>query len=305
MKRLTKAQAWLIILRPANIMTSVSNALAGLAIAASVTTAPLTAFLNGYWVMIASAFFYAGGIVLNDVFDAKLDAKERPERMIPRGLIRLEDARKVGLILLATGIICAAQYNDLTAGIGLALATAILLYNAKAKHDGLFGPLVMGTCRGLNLLLAIATQHEALHRFWFLPLIYVAYIGAITLSSRGEVFGSRKQPQQLALAIYIAVSLVLGWLGYWRIQRTMMEVWQQLFIPIFWGVFVYMVVPPMFAATRQPKPDTIRAAVRAGVLGIIFLDAAMAAAFGMPVVSVLIVLVYPIVLWMSKRFAVT
>ncbi len=41
---------------------------------------------------LASSSLYLAGMVLNDVFDAQLDARERPERPIPSGRI----ARAVG-----------------------------------------------------------------------------------------------------------------------------------------------------------------------------------------------------------------
>ena len=41
------------------------------------------------WLLLSSAGLYLGGMVLNDVFDARLDAVERPERPIPSGRVSI------------------------------------------------------------------------------------------------------------------------------------------------------------------------------------------------------------------------
>ena len=79
-----RARAWLQLLRPANVATALADVLAGAAVAgAAWPPAPVV-----YWLLVATACLYAGGIVFNDYFDRTLDAIERPERPIPSGRIR-------------------------------------------------------------------------------------------------------------------------------------------------------------------------------------------------------------------------
>ena len=82
--------------RPANLVTSAADILTGAVIAGSTTH---LAFLIG-----ASVSLYAGGVVLNDYFDRHVDARERPERAIPAGLVSPLVAAGFGTALLLLGV---------------------------------------------------------------------------------------------------------------------------------------------------------------------------------------------------------
>ena len=78
-------RAFLELLRPANIITAHADILVGVAasgvlsisseIASESTVQPFW-FLYLCGLLFATSALYGGGVVLNDVFDAKLDAKE-------------------------------------------------------------------------------------------------------------------------------------------------------------------------------------------------------------------------------------
>ena len=53
--------------------------------------------------LAASTLLYAGGVALNDVYDADVDRQERPERPIPSGRVSLAAARRLGWMLLIAG----------------------------------------------------------------------------------------------------------------------------------------------------------------------------------------------------------
>ena len=76
---------WLQLMRLPTVFTALSNILCGFLIThpLKVDELPLQKEL---WLLLGSTIgLYLGGMVLNDVFDAKLDAVERPERPIPSG----------------------------------------------------------------------------------------------------------------------------------------------------------------------------------------------------------------------------
>src|SRR6201986_1377816 len=103
------------MVRPANVITSVADVLAGIAISGALAFRFLAI---SYWhqivlLCLSTAFLYAGGIVYNDVFDADLDAVERPERAIPSGAISLGQAKQFGFILLVLGIVFAGIASQL------------------------------------------------------------------------------------------------------------------------------------------------------------------------------------------------
>src|SRR5215218_3456136 len=97
-------------MRPANIVTAVADILAGIAIAGNAAHANL--FQQNTAAVLLLVFstigLYGGGVVFNDVFDADLDAVERPERPIPSGLISRKAATLLALLLLIIGIVAAA-----------------------------------------------------------------------------------------------------------------------------------------------------------------------------------------------------
>ena len=145
--------AWWQILRAANVFTAISNVIAGFLL------------VQGKWqplgplfmLMLASVLLYEAGMVLNDVCDAKIDARERPQRPIPANRITKSSAKWVGCTLLVGGVVAAHLVSFVTgqwqtAQISVALATTIVGYNVGVKSTR-FGPLAMGGCRFLNVLL--------------------------------------------------------------------------------------------------------------------------------------------------------
>src|SRR5262249_1023347 len=137
------------------------------------------------------------------------------------------------------------------------------------KHRPVTGAVNMGACRGLNLLLGLSAAPGLFGHRWALALIPLAYVAAITAVSRGEVHGGGGSSGLTALALVAAVTPVL--LALAPLQALML-------VP-FLALFAWRVLPPFWQAFRRPEPGVVRAAVRAGVLGLIPLDATIAAAY--------------------------
>src|SRR3954463_8694206 len=97
-----RVRGYLELLRPANVVTAVADVLAGYAVAGRGNHRALP------WLLAATVCLYAGGGVLNDVFDRTLDAVERPERPIPSGRVTASRAALLGGMLLAAGVALAA-----------------------------------------------------------------------------------------------------------------------------------------------------------------------------------------------------
>src|SRR5690348_4730424 len=100
-------------MRPANIVTAVADILAGIAIAGYFTSGERD-ISQVILLLLANVGLYGGGVVLNDFFDAALDAVERPERPIPSGLISKAEALLLGVLLLITGIVCASFVSSVS-----------------------------------------------------------------------------------------------------------------------------------------------------------------------------------------------
>ena len=198
--RAAMLRAYLQLLRPANVATALADVLAGFAIAGLGNRHSLP------WLLLATAALYAGGIVLNDVFDREVDRLERPERPIPSGRIRTAHAAALGGGLLALGVAAAAAANPTALLVALAIAACVLLYDAWGKRHAAIAPLNMAMCRALNLLLGVAAVPAALAGAWPIAAVPLLYIYAVTAISRGEVHGGSRRAAASALMVLLAVA---------------------------------------------------------------------------------------------------
>lgn len=293
-----KTIGFLRLTRPANVVTSVSDVLAGIAISGVLLeTDYANIFLQIILLCIATIGLYGGGVVFNDVFDAALDRSERPERPIPSGVISLKEASALGTLLLLIGIGMAMWVSLISGLISISIAIAALVYNRWGKHHSFIGPLNMGLCRGLNLLLGISIVTSAIGQWWFLAFVPIIYIAAITMVSRGEVHGGSKKTLYFAAILY---SIVIAAILFFTVKEKIQ--WWAL---IFLIAFAWMIFTALLKAIRKPLPANIGKAVKAGVLALILMNASWAAAFGFIYLAFVIILLLPLSLWLAKLFAVT
>ena len=295
-------KGYLRLARPANLPTAAADILAGAAISglfmgiaqnADWGTSKMVGLLL---LVFSSVFLYAAGVVLNDVFDHKLDKVERPERPIPSGLIPVQSAAIFGGVLMNLGVLFSFLVGTASGMLALTLGLSILLYDALGKHHSFFGPLNMGICRGLNLLLGISILGDFTNWGYFIfPVIYIA---AITLISRGEVHGDNKSHIVFAGGLYGIVILGIVVL----FSTSGLNVLQA--IP-FLLLFAYLIFRPLLRAYGENSPKNIKKAVMAGVISIIVLDATLAVGFSHWWVGLITLLLLPLSIYLSKLFAVT
>ena len=126
-----KARVWLDLARAGNLPSVAGNVLAALVLSAPDHAPPATGPLA--LAILAGGLIYAGGATFNDVADASFDARHRPERAIPRGLVtRSAAAWAAGIqMLLGLGLLVAAGASVAWAG---ALAAVILAYDWTHKR---------------------------------------------------------------------------------------------------------------------------------------------------------------------------
>jgi len=213
------------------------------------------------------------------------------------GIISVNEAAWQGIILLLAGIFAAFMVNPISGIIATIIAVAAVIYDKWGKHSSLLGPLNMGLCRGLNLLLGVSILVAQLNVYWYLALVPVVYIAAITMISRGEVHGGKSQSLLFAGFLYMMVVLSISLISFYN-NRVMLTLF---FLLLFSG----MIFIPLFKAIQQPAGKNIGKAVKAGVIALIFLDASWAAAFGSPGLAILITLLMPLSLYLANKFSVT
>jgi 4-hydroxybenzoate polyprenyltransferase len=295
-------KGYLRLARPANLPTALADILAGLGVSglfgAEYMPAPFNSALLTTVVLLgmASIALYAGGVVLNDVFDAGIDRLERPERPIPSGLIPLRSASVFGALLLLAGVALSFIAHPFSGFIACMLLIAILLYDGVLKKYPVLGPLNMGICRGLNLLLGMSAVGSLIH--WWYAFIPVAYIFAITMISRGEVHGENRNHIIWAGLLYALVNFSVVYIVILHPENALGAI-------LVLGLFSLMIYTPLIRAYRENNPGNIRKAVMAGVLSVIILDAAIAVIFMPWWYGLLILLLWPLSRMLSKLFAVT
>ncbi|MCR9016014.1 UbiA-like protein EboC [Aquiflexum gelatinilyticum] len=303
---MSKIKAYLQLTRPANIVTAIADIWAGFAVAggALVIFADQTrlidspVFHNLLWLTLSTIGLYGGGVAFNDVFDAELDAKERPERPIPSGRVSKGKAALMAFLLLLIGIIAAWNVSTLSALIALTVAVLAVLYDYWGKHQFIFGPINMGLCRAGNLLLGISAFPVMLQSYWYLGFIPLIFVAAITMISRGEVHGKNRRALKGGFLMYIFIILSIAALSILEGNRFFHV------IP-FIALFAYMIFPPLIKAMREQIPQLIGKAVKAGVISLIILNASLAAAFSGWQFGIIVLLLLPISIYLAKKFAVT
>lgn len=195
--------------RVSNLPTVLSNTLAGAALAGG---NPLNA--NLLILMFAMSLAYIGGMFLNDAFDRKIDAKERPERPIPAKQVKAAEVFAAGFTLLAGSVMFAAiaamswGHNLLLVILlSITLCGAIVLYDIWHKNNSL-SPLIMGACRVLVILVAgfAATDSPSIVLYYG-ALAMLCYLVGLTYTAKQEYLGEVKNLWPLAL---LAAPLIYG-----------------------------------------------------------------------------------------------
>jgi 4-hydroxybenzoate polyprenyltransferase len=291
-----KLTGFLRLTRPANIVTAIADILAGAAIAGY--AGGMAELPSVLLLILATIGLYGGGVVFNDVFDAALDRVERPERPIPSGLISESEGALLGSFLLIVGVAVAFGLSAYPSGsIAFAIAIAALVYDKWGKHHSFLGPLNMGLCRGLNLLLGMSLVPDTVSHYGYLATVPILYIAAITMISRGEVHGGKSKTILFAAFLYMVVIVSILYTSF--VHGNSLDA---VFFLIMLATFIY---PPLIRAFREPVGKNIGRAVKAGVLALIVMNASWAAAFGAFPLALAIVLLLPVSILLARLFAVT
>ncbi len=270
--------AYLQLVRLPNVVTAAADSLAGWLLAMGTFSEPAR------WLPLtaASMVLYAAGTTLNDVFDFRIDQSERPNRPLPSGRISRRTAAWCGAIGLVAGPAIAFSSGSTASGlVATTLAICILAYDAGLKHSAI-GPLFMGGCRGLNVLLGM-THAAALGGWagWSAAIAYGLFVTGITVISRSEVYGGSRTGLVAGLWLQNLAVLGLAAVALQPRQFPAPEPNRPL-IPIE-GILVLALVSiavnsAASRAIRQPAPELIQKTVKTGILSLIWLNVGVVAA---------------------------
>ena len=291
---MSKIRAFAELTRPANVVTALSDIMAGLAIVGFVFGRLDYQFYPALFLGLSSMCLYAGGVVFNDVFDQTLDSIERPERALPSGRIKRSEAIIGGILLLALGIFLAFWQSRLSGIVAILITFLALFYDWKGKHMRYFGPINMGLCRAFNLLLGMSVYELGVLEQFPVIAIPLIYIAAITLVSRGEVHGGKATTLYFAAFLFLLVHVSQLYFAE-RVEFALAFVLAH-FILIFRKLGV---------AIKNPIGKNIGFTVKTGVLTLILMNAAWVASSGQWMVALFVLALLPVSLGLAKKFAVT
>lgn len=172
--------------RVSNLPTCASNVIVGAAISAFVIghieTVPVV-------LAIVTAFcVYVGGVALNDVLDAPIDAIDRSDRPIPNGQISRRFALWFSLSTMGAGIAVSAAISLASLLITCAIVICVVLYDLLHKKV-IWSSVLMGMCRGgLYVLGASVLMWPApTYSLLVFSLAITIYVSGLTLLARHEV----------------------------------------------------------------------------------------------------------------------
>jgi 4-hydroxybenzoate polyprenyltransferase len=301
-------------------LPNLPSALADIGLGGLATGALLA--LPGRWpafvlLLLASACLYMGGMVWNDYFDVAQDARERPHRPIPSGRVSRRRAGQLGVVLLTSGVALAllaggalrladpAASPVLPPAVAVVLAAAVLAYDGWLKLTWL-GPVVMGSCRFLNVLLGVSLAGSLA---WpvgtHLALVVGLYIVGVTWFARTEARASNQSALAGAAAVMLAALILAVPLPLGRaalpVERPEEGVASPLFLPLLVALG-FVVGLPVCRAIASPTPPRVQAGVKRALVGLILLDAVLASATAGTVGLVLLVLLVPSLYLNRKRW---
>ncbi len=265
--------AWMQLVRLPNVFTAIADILAGALLALGRWP------MEGEWILLlriclASACLYSAGMALNDYFDVEEDRRDRPFRPIPSGRVSRSAAGVLGFGLLLSGIFLGCEWSSIRSLqsptlVVLALGILIVGYDAWLKRTW-FGPVAMGSCRFLNLLLGASHFAEWNQTTLAAATLIGCYIVGVTIVAKSETHQGLRLTVCLGSGVVLAALVALLVLQRTTVFRLLpkQEPW-----PIFLAIILSVVLGRfLFWAMVRTRPSEIQSAVKASIFWLIVLD---------------------------------
>lgn len=275
-------KAYFQLFRLPNVFTAAADVLLGFLF----THATLEPVLVLGSLVTSSCLLYTAGMVLNDVFDLEVDRRERPHRPIPSRRIPLATARWLGFELLVAGAAFSWMAGYFAGSVRPGLVATILAvlvwsYDAVLKQTPA-GPMAMGSCRALNVLLGMSAAGAWHTAHWLIAAAIGTYIVGVTWFARTEAHTSRRAGLIGGLAVMIGGIALLACFpavvnsGLAEVSRPLSDDptrWRLLLL-ILAAVIGYRCI----RAIIEPVPQRVQAAVKLSIMSLIVIDATACAA---------------------------
>jgi len=224
--------------------------------------------------LVSSCCLYLSGMVFNDLFDRKQDAAERPGRPIPSGRVSIKAAICLGATLMLIGFASAAMISWVSLEVSLLLGVLILGYDGILKQT-LLGPLAMGGCRFLNVLLGASVQPNLVPALFAQPQLAAAiglgvYIVGVTLFARTEARTSSPLRLRFAQVVINTGFAILITLVLMFPINSPKEVPLVMFL-----VIAFTVNRRASEAVYDPSPVKVQGGIKMMLLSLVMMDATL------------------------------
>lgn len=255
-------RTWLQLLRAPNLFTVPGDPLAGFLLATAGRVDLRLVCAIG-----ASLLFYSHGLLLNDLADLDEDRRDRPQRPLPSGAASPRTVLLVAILLAGLALALCSLVSFHTLIVGTLLLTAIFVYNLWAKKVPILGPIVMGICRGLSILLGAAAgiweyvlPTGSLVGVWsvlfdlaiFGAIGVTTYIAAITHLARIETLADPpKLPRTLP---YITLAVVIVGFFFAAIDRAHVLSYTNIWLYLIGAYTLYAGYKIHRRLTHHPAP---------------------------------------------------
>jgi geranylgeranylglycerol-phosphate geranylgeranyltransferase len=127
-----------------------------------------------YYGFTTGFLLLAASMVLNDYFDREIDAINEPNRPLPSGAVKSYEALSFALVLIALGLLSAANTGPATLFVAAFSVLIMISYNARIKRTGLLGNVFVSLNVAIPFIyggLAVGRPTWALTIFSFLAFL--------------------------------------------------------------------------------------------------------------------------------------
>lgn len=294
--------------RVSNLPTVWTNVAAAIVLAGGVPHVHTVAILA-----VAASLFYVGGMFLNDVYDAEIDSRERPERPIPSGEVDREVVERWGHGLLASGLALVAVHGVFFGTVpiwrsllaGLATCAVIVVYDRWHKGNPA-APFIMGLCRvGVYATAALAVAPGLSPALLLGAVLLLGYVLGLTYVARHE---NESMPTGGEDATPSLRAQLQRW---WPLAGLLAPI--AYMVPVLWGAFIARAilggfclwVYRAFELVRRGDSAATRNAVVSLIAGISLLDALLLIRHDQLVLALLAVGAFGLTLRLQRSVAGT
>ena len=186
------------------------------------------------WLVAGSTVLIAaGGYVINDYFDVKIDALNKPQALVVGRVLKRRWALLFHILFTVGGLALAALVHYRLFIISFAIALLLILYSVRLKYLLVLGNVTIAAMMGLSLLVVVYA-HSNVALQWVLPYATFAFLtgaareiakdvedakgdsayGAQTLAITYGVVGAKMAVLALLALCALLVVACIGYVAY-------------------------------------------------------------------------------------------